>query len=182
MAPDGKSPSRASRRTPRGRSSVKIISGGQTGVDRAALDVALQLGIPAGGWCPRGRRAEDGTIPAKYPLQEAPSPYYRHRTRLNVQHSDGTLILARGPLTGGTRQTRLDAQALGKPFLVVRLDKSPSSEEVLRWLLEQKIRVLNVAGPRESTSPGIAQQARRFLRPLLKKWLEHLAQRSSADG
>mgnify|MGYP003793290687 CR=1 FL=1 len=83
----------------------KIVSGGQTGVDRAALDVAMQLGIPVGGWCPRGRRAEDGRIPDSYPLREASSVNYAKRTELNVRDSDGTLILSGGPLTGGTALT-----------------------------------------------------------------------------
>lgn len=90
---------------------AKLLSGGQTGVDRAALDAALALGIPCGGWCPQGRRAEDGQIPARYPLTETGSPGYRERTYLNVRDSDGTLILARGALSGGTTLTRRVARA-----------------------------------------------------------------------
>ena len=85
----------------------KIVSGGQTGVDRAALDVALELGIPCGGWCPRGRRAEDGALSARYPLMETPSDDYVQRTTWNIRDSDGTLILTRGEPTGGTAQTAL---------------------------------------------------------------------------
>ncbi|HSR12366.1 MAG TPA: putative molybdenum carrier protein, partial [Thermodesulfobacteriota bacterium] len=95
----------------------KIISGGQTGVDRAALDVALELGIPAGGWCPKGRRAEDGRIPDYYPLQEASSPEYPVRTQLNVEDSDGTLILYRNSPAGGTALTIRLAKRLKKPHL-----------------------------------------------------------------
>src|SRR5437660_8666127 len=98
---------------------TKLISGGQTGVDRAALDVALELGLPCGGWCPRGRKAEDGVIPDRYPLAETPSPSYRQRTRWNVRDSDGTLILVRGRPTGGTALTLASARRLGKPVLVV---------------------------------------------------------------
>src|SRR5213080_1459301 len=97
----------------------KIVSGGQTGVDRAALDVALELGIPCGGWCPIGRRAEDGVIPDRYPLRQAPSANYADRTALNVRDSDGTLILARGPLRGGTALTKTFAERYGRPYLVV---------------------------------------------------------------
>ncbi len=84
---------------------AKIISGGQTGVDRAALDVAIELELPCGGWCPRGRLAEDGTVPDRYPLQETRSAEYAERTERNVIDSDGTLIIATRPLTGGTALT-----------------------------------------------------------------------------
>ncbi len=156
---------------------LKVVSGGQTGVDRAALDAALEVGLPVGGWCPRGRRAEDGVIPARYPLQEAPSVRYEQRTRLNVEHSDGTLILARGPLSGGTQQTLLFARRMQKPHWVVQLDRQPAWDAALAWLLEHHIRVLNVAGPRESNAPGIAAQARAWLVPLFLLWKEHYAGR-----
>src|SRR6266851_4977853 len=97
---------------------AKIISGGQTGVDRAALDVALELGIPCGGWCPKGRRAEDGRIPKRYPLVETPTPAYPVRTEWNVRDSDGTLVLARGQASGGTALTIEFATDYGKPCLV----------------------------------------------------------------
>src|SRR5262245_54833883 len=84
---------------------TKIISGGQSGVDRAALDVALELGIPCGGWCPKGRRAEDGPLPDRYPLDETQTSFYPERTRRNVRDSDGTLILADGAAKGGTALT-----------------------------------------------------------------------------
>jgi predicted Rossmann fold nucleotide-binding protein DprA/Smf involved in DNA uptake len=93
----------------------KIVSGGQTGVDRAALDIALALGIPCGGWCPRGRGAEDGVIPARYPLQETCSHDYAERTRRNVIDSDGTLILAIGALHGGTLLTAQLAEKAASP-------------------------------------------------------------------
>ncbi len=160
---------------------LKVISGGQTGVDRAALDAALEVGLPIGGWCPRGRRAEDGVIPHRYPLQEAPSVRYEQRTRLNVEHADGTLILARGPLSGGTQQTLLFARQMEKPYLVVQLDRRPDWETALGWLLEHSIRVLNVAGPRESNAPGIAAQARAWLVPLFLLWKDHFTTTPRTD-
>lgn len=141
----------------------KIVTGGQTGVDRGALDAAIALGIPHGGWCPRGRLAEDGRIPPHYRLTETDSPEYRVRTERNVVDSDGTLILCRGQPAGGTELTRQLAQRHRKPCLVVDLDQPPSPERIRRWIARHRLRVLNVAGPRESQSPGIAVQARAML-------------------
>ena len=146
----------------------KIVSGGQTGVDRAGLDAALELGIPCGGWCPKGRRAVDGVIPAKYPLQETESQDYAERTRLNVLDSGGTLILNRGELTGGTALTVKLARKNSKPYLVVDLDQSPEPQVVIDWIEQNNIHVLNVAGPREEGHPGIHDQAVEFLRKVLQ--------------
>lgn len=145
----------------------RVISGGQTGVDRAALDVAQELGIPCGGWCPRGRRAEDGVIPPVYPLRETSSQDYRLRTRWNVRDSDATLVLTRGEPRGGTLLTVRLAVALERPVNVVDLNLEPAADAVRDWLAERSVRVLNVAGPRASEHPGIAAQARAFLRSLL---------------
>jgi hypothetical protein len=145
---------------------TKIISGGQTGVDRAALDVALELGIACGGWCPKGRRAEDGAIPAKYPVQENESKEYPPRTAMNVRESDGTLILTRGKPDRGTALTLSLAKRHEKPFLVVDLDRVADPTKARKWLSRARIKVLNVAGPRESSRPGIGEEARRFLREL----------------
>ncbi len=145
----------------------KIVSGGQTGVDRAALDVALALRIPCGGWCPKGRRAEDGVIPAHYPLTETTSKDYRVRTRRNVRDSDGTLILTRGPLSGGTALTLRLAKELDNPCLVVDLAQRPRASDVRVWLASNNIHTLNVAGPRESNQLGIYLQAKKFLRRVL---------------
>ena len=147
---------------------AKIVSGGQTGVDRAALDVALEFGLLCGGWCPKGRSAEDGSLPSRYPLEETPSDEYVQRTEWNVRDSDGTLVLTRGEPTGGTAQTIEIAVRLGKPCLVVDLAKQPSESVVLNWARQHSVRVLNVAGPRESKSPGIYRAASRFLRKLLR--------------
>lgn len=137
----------------------RIISGGQTGVDRAALDVARELGLQQGGWCPAGRKAEDGIIPTHYLLQETTSDQYAVRTRLNVRDSDGTLILTSGPPSGGTALTIEFAKSLDVPHLVLDLHANLFDGLLEDWLAHHKIRVLNVAGPRESTSPGIHQQA-----------------------
>ncbi len=136
----------------------RMVSGGQTGVDRGALDAAIALGIPHGGWCPRGRLAEDGRIPGRYELRETASADYPKRTEQNVVDSDGTLIVSRGPLSGGTLLTWQLAEKHFKPCLVVDIDRPHSPEQVGQWLAACRIRVLNVAGPRESQHPGIAAQ------------------------
>ena len=137
---------------------LKIVSGGQTGVDRAALDVSLRLGIPCGGWCPRGRRAEDGTIPSRYPLAETPDARYPQRTLWNVRDSDGTLVLHAGRPRGGTALTLRLLGRQRKPALRLDLDAHPDPAELRRWIGAQGIRVLNVAGPRESESPGVGRE------------------------
>ncbi len=144
-----------------------MISGGQTGVDRSALDVALELGVPAGGWCPKGRKAEDGSLASRYPLTETPSEQYRQRTEWNVRDSDGTLVLTRGAPAEGTAYTIEAARKLGKPCLVLDLSGAPSQSAAQAWAEEHKVRVLNVAGPRESKCPGIYAQAAQFLRAIL---------------
>lgn len=145
----------------------KIVSGGQTGVDRAALDVALALNIPCGGWCPRGRKAEDGVIAAQYPLKETPSREYSQRTEWNVRDSDATLVLTRGRPTQGTALTVDVARRLERPCLVVDMNKKSCEEPVVAWLTEHDIRVLNVAGPREEKNPGIYKEASQVLRRTL---------------
>ena len=141
----------------------RIIAGGQTGVDRAALDVALVLGIPCGGWCPRGRLAEDGPIAARYPLYEAPSTDYAVRTEWNVRDADGTIILTKGELEGGTKLTLDLTKKHGKPNLLIDLRNPPDARVVARWAQAHHIRTLNVAGPRESTVPGIYDDASGFV-------------------
>lgn len=147
----------------------RIVSGGQTGVDRAALDAALAAGVECGGWCPKGRKAEDGPLADRYPLQETPTARYAQRTEWNVRDSDGTLILARGELTGGTALTESFALALHRPCLVVDPDNPDGPAAVTDWVYRFQIRVLNLAGPRESTQPGIYESARSFLDSLLSE-------------
>ncbi len=145
---------------------MKIVSGGQTGVDRAALDVALALGWEAGGWCPKNRWAEDGPIPRHYPLNETRSDDVHVRTQRNVECSTATLVLTRGAPMGGTRLTCEIARSIRRPLLVVDLadpDEDPVDEIVL-WLARVKPRVLNVAGPRESGAPGITEQTKTLLK------------------
>ena len=147
----------------------KIISGGQTGVDRAALDFAISHGIPHGGSVPAGRPAEDGVIAESYDMTEIEGGY-RQRTKQNVIDSDGTLILTSGELEGGSLATRDFAVRLVKPHLVVRLDRKCRNRiagETLRWISNQGIRILNVAGPRESKRPGIYGQAMDYLELML---------------
>lgn len=147
---------------------VRIISGGQTGVDRAALDVAMARGLACGGWVPRGRRAEDGRLPLRYPMRESRRNSYGERTRLNVRDAEGTLILTRGQPIGGTALTAALARRLGKPYLLVDLEDAPDPAAINQWIDERGIRVLNIAGPRESTCPGIYGQAAALLDRLLR--------------
>ena len=138
----------------------KILSGGQTGVDRAALDVALELGIPIGGHLPKGRKDENGDVlPDEYTgMQETDSDDVNVRTQLNVQNSDATLILSHGALFGGSAYTERMARKHGKPCLHVDFNVNDADRAVLlvkSWLSETQPRILNVAGPRASDDPGI---------------------------
>lgn len=150
----------------------KIVSGGQTGADRAALDVAIELGLETGGWIPRGRRAEDDVIPDVYSdLTEANSTNYAERTRLNVLDSDATLVLAFGPPTGGTALTAHLAHELNRPYFVIDLeqtDELTAIADLRAWLTRSEPRVLNVAGPRLSKEPRIASATANVLRGALR--------------
>lgn len=151
----------------------KIVSGGQTGVDRAGLEAAIALGLPYGGWVPKGRLAEDGVVPLRYAgMQENASSNYAVRTKANVRDSDATLIVApRLPLSRGTMLTLRTAERLGRPHHVACLEAGDSMDDALRWLRSfQRVDrpfVLNIAGPRESGAPGVQQQATDFLCRLL---------------
>ncbi len=139
-----------------------LVSGGQTGVDRAGLEVAIALGLEHGGWCPAGRLAEDGTVPSRYQLRETESADYPPRTEQNVIDSDATLILYEVELKGGTRLTRRYCRRHDKPHLVVRIDHQ-QPDEVRQWLARLQPSRLNIAGPRESSYPGIQDRAFQFL-------------------
>lgn len=143
---------------------LKIVSGGQTGADQAALDWAIQNGVPHGGWCPAGRRAENGVVPAIYRLEETPETKYQVRTALNVLDSDATVIFSIAPvLEGGSLLTRKIAWQEGKPVLHLsrmmsdgrKRELAAVVERLLDFIEEERVGVLNVAGPRLSNEPEI---------------------------
>jgi Circularly permutated YpsA SLOG family len=145
----------------------RIVSGGQTGADRGALDAAIDLGLEQAGYCPAGRRAEDGRIPDRYRLIETASADYAERTERNVVESDGTLLVTRGPATGGSALTAALAARHRRPLLHIDLADAGEPAEwaaaIREWLATSEIRTLNVAGPRESGAPGIAHDVRVLL-------------------
>ena len=155
-----------------GEKQLTIMSGGQTGVDRGALDASLSVGAPCGGWCPAGRKAEDGPIPAKYPLTELPGADYLARTRKNVEESDATLIITFGAPTGGTKRTVEFCRRLRKPFLVIDAAATPVDEavrQVLEFAKGRGVQRLNVAGPRASGEPRGYYYAFELVRRLLER-------------
>ncbi|MFT5523824.1 MAG: hypothetical protein ACI9HK_001772 [Pirellulaceae bacterium] len=145
----------------------QIVSGGQTGVDRAALDAAIETDIPHGGWCPKGRLAEDGPIEPHYALQETKSAKYPARTEQNVIDSCGTLILYTRRLQGGTLLTQRLAKKHNKPLLLVNFADHISELVIREWINANDVHVLNIAGSRESTSPGIFHKAKAALLRIL---------------
>jgi len=144
------------------REGLTIVSGGQTGADRAALDFAIANGMLHDGWCPRGRRAEDGPIPPHYLLRETPSRHYSQRTRWNVRDSDATVVFSIAPqLIGGTRLTAEIARQLGKPVLHLSRDEpdftvEAAAAKLRQFLSEHQVERLNIAGPRASQEPEVA--------------------------
>ena len=137
---------------------LKIVSGGQTGVDRAALDWAIARGVAHGGWCPQGRLAEDGPIASKYQLKATPSSEYAERTLWNVRDSDGTVIFSRlKELSGGSLMTEVFAQQLGKPCLHLTANASNPAKKLRSFVARHQIEVLNVAGPRASLEPDLGK-------------------------
>lgn len=138
--------------------SIEIISGGQTGADRAGLDVAIARGLSHGGWCPKGRKAEDGPLPARYCLTETPSASYLVRTERNAAESDATVIFTVGSLTGGSKRTAEFAKRHGRPFLHLPLApgrEAMAAEKLADFIRMHRVASLNVAGSRESKAPGI---------------------------
>jgi hypothetical protein len=142
----------------------KIVSGGQTGADRAALDWAISRSIPHGGWCPKGRLAEDGTIPACYNLREMTTKAYEERTEQNVIDSDGTVIFTVEPtLKSGSKKTAEFAVKHNKPLLHLHTSELQPAEKLSAFIAEYQIKTLNVAGPRASEEPTIGEFMRRVL-------------------
>ena len=152
----------------------KIISGGQTGVDRAALDVAIELGIEHGGSIPRGRRTENGGLPPGYELEELPSSSYPKRTEKNILDADGTLIISQGKLTGGSALTRHLGSRDGKPWLhidLLRVHPSEAVNIVRKWIEKHRVEVLNVAGPSASKAPRIYDDTFSILKAVIKGYV-----------
>ena len=150
---------------------MRIVSGAQTGADRAALDAALELGLPCGGWVPRGRWAEDGPVSTDYPnLEETPSRKVSVRTEWNVRDSDATLIVSHGPLTGGSALTQDLARKWKRPALhldLAALDPESARRRLCAWLDAIRPGTLNVAGPRASRDPEVYEATRALLRAAL---------------
>ena len=159
---------------------TKVISGGQTGVDQAALQAAQDAGLTVGGWCPPGRVCEGGTIPERFALQE--TPYERSerapdvprslRTEWNVRDADGTLILyssSQVPSDPGTLWTQQVANKLHKPLVLIRLPSATAEKGVMDWLVTHFIRILNVAGPSENLPAGIGKLTHDFLYSIFQK-------------
>ena len=148
-----------------------VVAGGQTGVDRGALDAALSLYFPCGGWCPAEREAEDGVIPERYPLQELATGGYRERTIQNVLDSDGTLIIYHGTLSGGTEQTQLHCIRRQKPYKLIDAQEIsiPRAIELgLEFIQAHSVSILNVAGPRESGWNGASRFAEEVIRGVIQ--------------
>lgn len=136
----------------------KIVSGGQTGADRAALDWALDQKLPCGGWCPKGRRAEDGAIASRYPLKESSAASYLQRTEWNVRDSDGTIVFSMGRiLTGGSVKTVEFARKHNKPCLHIHSAQSDAVKSLRSFVRNNRVKILNVAGPRASKEPKVSQ-------------------------
>jgi hypothetical protein len=154
----------------------RVISGGQVGADQGGLDAALTYwGVSTdkiGGWCPAGRRSEDGPIPEKYPLQETREWSYPPRTRLNIQEADGTVIFTMGEPTGGSKLTVSLAKELTKPNLHIDLsflDRETAVEQIVDWVDVYGIETINVAGSRESSVPGIQEMVARIMIRVLEE-------------
>ena len=146
---------------------LKLVSGGQSGADIAALDFALEHGLPHGGWCPRGRKSEDGTIGARYKLKETPNADYVQRTQWNVRDSDGTVVFSIATvLMGGSKKTLDLARKQGKPVLHIAREGSgapPPAQALARFIEDHRIKVLNVAGPRASKEPEVYEFVKQVL-------------------
>jgi hypothetical protein len=145
---------------------IKIVSGGQTGADRAALDWALAHKLPCGGWCPKGRKSEDGPIDPKYLLKETPLAAYLQRTECDVRDSDATVLFSIAPfLSGGSKKTVEFAGEHKKPCLHLCARDKSVAEKLKAFIEEHRVKILKVAGPRASKEPGVGE----FVRTVLDK-------------
>ncbi|MDL1981898.1 MAG: putative molybdenum carrier protein [Deltaproteobacteria bacterium] len=148
----------------------KIISGGQTGADRGAIDAAIKYSYPYGGWIPKGRLTENGPLPDEYELKEMPTKNYPNRTEKNVLASDGTVIITHGKLTGGSALTKKLAKKHKRPYLHINLNKTPAflaSSEINAWINKNNIEVLNVAGSRASKDPQIYEDTKYIIQGVI---------------
>ncbi|MFC1895621.1 putative molybdenum carrier protein [Thermodesulfobacteriota bacterium] len=149
----------------------KIVSGGQTGAQRAALDVAIEMSILHGGWASKGRKAEDGPVPDKYLVSETSSTGYKNCAERNVTDSDGTVIVSHGKLSGVSHHSWVVAKRCNKPRLHLDMNSlslDDAGEKLRSWLEWNRIEVLNVAGPRESKDAGIYNAVTRLLKLALE--------------
>jgi len=161
---------------------VMVASGGQTGVDRAALDVALEFGIEIGGWCPKGRRAADGVIPEKYPMTETHGKNYQTRTKWNVCDTDATLVICNGEPKGGTALTIQVCKDIPKPHMVYQLDDEDPSA-IMKWLKGHNVFLLNIAGPRELKSRPVYDRTYKLLAALFELMRQDASSQSQeTDG
>ncbi len=150
---------------------LKIVSGAQTGVDRAALDAGLKRNVPCGGWCPAGRKAEDGTIPEFYPVEELADGGYSERTKKNVQDSDGTVIIYFGQLSGGTEETLRYCLDENKPYLLLdgfEVNAGRAAERIMEFRTMSQAGILNFAGPRASSEPRAYEYTTRAVEKFLE--------------
>ncbi len=154
------------------RNSLVIYSGGQTGVDRAALDFAWLNDISSAGWCPLMRKAEDGFISLRYPLLQTHLQNHDYRTELNVLHTDATLIVSPGHMDNGTQLTHDLVKMYRKPLYVWIIDRNEHFGSFHRWLKHNNINSLNIAGPRESHAPGIYDQTLQLMDKLFEPFLD----------
>ena len=168
----------------------KLISGGQTGADRAALDVAIRLGIPYGGWIPKGRKTEDGRLPDEYELQEMPTTGYPERTERNVVDSDGTVIISHGRISGGSLLTFAMAERHNRPCLHIDLNKTApftAAQDINNWIQDNDIEILNIAGPRAGEDPLVYGATERILHSvvhlnlMMSNWKGFLAYPHTVD-
>lgn len=144
----------------------KIVSGGQTGADRAGLDWAIFYDIPHGGWCPKGRKSEDGVIPVHYDLVESPSSSYLQSTEMNVRDSDATAIFTiAAKLSGGSKRTAEFVKKLGKPWIHIHHQGTyeKQSDRLAQFVNEHGVKILNVAGSRGSKEPQVHSFVKRVL-------------------